>query len=103
MTPCDLLHSGLSALPGAEVAASRFGSRTNPAWRIAGKEFAHLHSDTLVDLRLPRATQAQLRGDARAHFRAGRSDWLELEFHTATDVADLLALAAVAAQAARGG
>ena len=93
MSPNELLRTGLSALPGVELTRSRFGSGKNLAWRIEGREFAHLHSDTLLDLRLPRATQSRLRGDSRARFRAARSLWLELEFHTEQDVSDLLALA----------
>jgi hypothetical protein len=93
MSPNELLRTGLSALPGVEFTRSSFGSGKNPAWRVEGREFAHLHSDALLDLRLPRAIQSRLRGDSRARFRAGRSEWLELEFHSEQDVSDLLALA----------
>src|SRR4030095_1911654 len=92
MSPNELLRTGLSALPGVEFTRSRFGPGKNPAWRIEGREFAHLHSDMLLDLRLPRAIQSRLRGDSRARFRAGRSEWLELEFHSEQDVSDFLAL-----------
>ena len=102
MSPNDLLRTGLSALPGVEFTRSRFGSGKNPAWRIEGREFAHLHSDTLLDLRLPRAAQSRLRGDSRARFRAARSEWLEFEFHTEQDVSDLLALAQEALASLRG-
>jgi len=102
MSPNDLLRAGLSALHGVEFTRSRFGSGKNPAWRIEGREFAHLHSDTLLDLRLPRAIQSRLRADSRARFRAARSEWLELEFHTDQDVSDLLALAREAVASLRG-
>jgi hypothetical protein len=92
----------LAAIPGVEITHSRFGSGANRAWRVGKREFAHLHSTTLIDLRLPRAMQATLRSDPRAHFRAGRSEWLEIEFHSAQDVAMIAALAREAAIAAQG-
>jgi Family of unknown function (DUF5519) len=98
----ELLRAQLSALPGVECTRSRFGQGGRPAWRIGAREFAHLHSDTLLDLRLPRPVQARLRGDSRAHFRAGRSEWVEVEFHNEQDVPDLIALAQQALAAARG-
>jgi len=97
----DQLRTGLSALPGVAQAPSRVGSARNPAWFVAGREFAHLHSNSLLDLRLPPPKQARLRNDPRAHFRRHSSAWLELEFHTAQDVADLLGLARQAAAAAK--
>ena len=102
ISPIDLLRAGLSAISGVELTTSRFGSGTNSAWRIGGREFAHLHSATLLDLRLPRSVQSRLRADPRAHFRAARSEWLEFEFHTEQDVSDLLALAREAVMTARG-
>ena len=103
MKPDHQLRAALCALPDVVESRSRFGSRRNPAWFVDGREFAHLHSESLLDLRLPRATQARLRKDSRAHFRRQASAWLELEFHTARDVVDLLALAKQAAAAARRG
>ena len=97
----ETLCAALSAIPGVKVGRSRFGSGSNPAWRVAGHEFAHLHSASLIDLRLPRPLQAKLRADPRAHFRTGRSEWLELEFHSPDDVAEIAALARQAAAAAR--
>lgn len=62
---------------------------------------AHLHSPSLLDLRLPRRLQGTLRADPRARFRAGASEWLELELRSAGDVAHIAALAAMAARANR--
>jgi hypothetical protein len=101
MSTTKKLCAALSAIPGVEVASSRFGSGSNPAWRVAGHEFAHLHSASLIDLRLPRPLQAKLRTDPRAHFRTGRSEWLELEFHSPADVTKIAALARQAAAAVR--
>lgn len=97
MTPVEALCAAMSGLPGVTLARSRFGSRKNVAWRIDGREFAHLHSESLLDLRLPRAVQARLRDDPRAHFRKRPSEWLELEFRAPCDVTDLVALAQQAA------
>ena len=91
----------LSSLPDVEQSSSRFGSHHNPAWSVSGREFAHLHADDLIDLRLPRAIQAGLRSDSKAHFRKGTSAWLEFEFHTDADVAHLALLAREAWTAAK--
>jgi hypothetical protein len=56
---------------------------------------------SLIDLRLPRVVQARLRGDPRAHFRRSASEWLEFEFRTPQDVADVVVLAREAWAAAR--
>ncbi len=99
-SPVARLRTALGKFPGVKESTSRFGSR-QPAWFVAGREFAHLHADDLLDLRLPRALQALLRADPRAHFRKSRSEWIELEFHTAEDVAHLAGLARHAWAAAR--
>ena len=93
MSPLEQLRAALAGLPNVLESSSRFGSRTNPAWCVTGREFAHLHGEGLLDLRLPRAIQARLRSDPKAHFRKSRSEWLELEFHTAEDVEHLILLA----------
>lgn len=101
MTPIERLRSALSGLPDVQESLSRFGARRNPAWSVSGREFAHLHADDRLDLRLPRRAQAALRNDSKAHFRKSASEWLELEFHTADDVEHLIALAGEAWAAAR--
>ncbi len=101
MSPAEQMRVALSSLPDVLQSPSRFGSRRNPAWSVNGREFAHLHADDLIDLRLPRALQAGLRSDARARFRKSASEWLELEFHSETDVAEIARLAREAWAAAR--
>ena len=101
MTPIERLHLALSGLPEVKESPSRFGSKRNPAWSVSGREFAHLHADDLLDLRLPRQAQAALRNDPKARFRKSASEWLELEFHTAEDVEHLIALARDAWAAAK--
>src|SRR5882672_8912900 len=75
MSPVEELVARISALPGAARTRSRFGSKDKPAWSVQGHEFAHLHADDLLDLRLPRQVQASLKNDPRAHFRKSRSEW----------------------------
>ena len=101
MSPVEQLRQALSALPGVEQSPSRFGSHPNAAWSVLGLEFAHLHADDLLDLRLPRAIQVGLRSDPKAHFRESASEWLELEFHSDEDIAHLALLAREAWAAAK--
>jgi hypothetical protein len=101
MSPVEQLRMALASLPDVEQSPSRFGSRRNPAWSVRGREFAHLHADDVIDLRLPRALQAGLRSDARARFRKSASEWLEFEFHSEADVVDVAGLARQAWAAAK--
>jgi hypothetical protein len=101
MSPLEQLRAALAGLPEVTQHPSRFGANTRPAWSVAGREFAHLHADDRLDVRLPRRLQAGCRDDPRAHFRKAPSPWLEFEFHNSEDVAHLLALAREAWAAAR--
>jgi Family of unknown function (DUF5519) len=103
MSPVQQLRIELSRLPDVKQSPSRFGSHRNLAWSVSGREFAHLHADDLLDLRLPRAVQAQHRADPKAHFRGAASEWLEFEFHTMDDVAELAKLVRAAWAAAKKG
>jgi hypothetical protein len=93
MRPTEQLLAALNGLPGSKRARSRFGATGRLAWHVAGREFAHLHADDLVDLRLPREVQARFKSDPLAHFRASRSEWLEFEFHSEADVQRVIAVA----------
>ena len=101
MSPVEQLRAALAGLPGVQESSSRFGAPGRPAWSVSGREFAHLHADDLLDLRLPHAVQSGIRGDPRARFRKARSEWLEFEFHTSEDVAHVVSLARQAWAAAR--
>ncbi|MGE4143275.1 MAG: luciferase family protein [Planctomycetota bacterium] len=66
------------ALPEASEAPSRFGGAL-AFQRVTGgraREFAHLHGDDELDLRLPPAAQRALREDPDARPRASRSPWI---------------------------
>ncbi len=94
MTPIARLCSELSAIPGVAIGRSRFGTGQTLAWRVADRSLRICtRRRWLLDLRLPRAGQLHLRTDPRAHFRAGASQWLEMEFDSEHDVSDLLVLA----------
>ena len=93
MSPTEQMHLALCALPGVKQAGSRLGQPGRPAWCVNGREFAHLHADDLLDLRLPREVQARLKSDPLAHFRPARSEWLEFEFHNEAEVQHVVALA----------
>ena len=101
MSPAESLSFALRALPDVEQTPSRFGKAGHLAWCVNGREFAHLHADDLIDIRLPRAAQLRLKDDPRAHFRGSRSEWLEFEFHSERDVAELVVFVSEAWAAAK--
>lgn len=101
MTPVEQLRDALASLPEVVCAPSRFGSRRNLGWSVSGTEFAHLHADNLLDLRLPRPMQASLRSEPLARFRKSASDWIEFEFHSVKDVERLVKIVREAWAAAR--
>ena len=101
MSPVERLREALSRLPEVVQGHSRFGSHHNDAWSVSGREFAHLHADDLLDLRLPRSIQVSLRGEPLARFRKSSSEWVEFEFHSTLDVERLVTLAHEAWAAAR--
>lgn len=102
MSLIESLIFALRALPGVEQKPSRFGKAGRLAWWINGREFAHLHADDLLDLRLPAQVQRRLRNHPGAHFRSARSEWLEFEFHSEEEVVELVRLALEAMTANKG-
>jgi hypothetical protein len=98
----DRLASGLLSLPGVEEGKSRFGPRT--AFFVAGREFAHVHRDGEIDLRLTRLLisgwRESLEGDSRVSMRQG-SDWLTVSYSSAADVRFALELGRAAYEANR--
>lgn len=83
------LLASLSSTDGLEAHASRVAGGTALFFR--GKEFAHFHNDHEIDLRLTRSvikslglshpTRSQLHPT-----RSASSHWIEVRFHTSTEV-----------------
>src|SRR5262249_26927517 len=75
-----------------------------PALWVDGREFAHLHRDGHLDLRLTRAAirkhRERIDGDGRMR-RRGSGDWIEVELSGRTDVPALLELVLEAIRANR--
>jgi hypothetical protein len=98
----DRFASGLLSLPGVEEGKSRFGPRD--AFFVAGREFAHVHRDGEIDLRLTRPFIAErregLEDDSRVLLRRS-SDWLTVRYFSAADVRFALELGRVAYEANR--
>jgi hypothetical protein len=102
MDVTDGLASGLLSLPGVEEGTSRFGSMT--AFFVSGREFAHLHRNGEIDLRLTRALIAarldELTDERRVSMRRS-SEWITVSYSSNTDVAFALELGRAACEANR--
>lgn len=81
------LRRELAGVPGLVETASRFGSARRLAWRVGGREIAHLHAPPFVDLRLPLDARKAIAGDPRLVPRAGRSEWIECRMESPEDAA----------------
>jgi pectate lyase len=83
----DRLASGLLSLPGVEERKSRFGPHT--AFFIGSREFAHVHRDGEIDVRLTRRLITErrdsLQDDSRVSMRRG-SDWITVSYSSSADV-----------------
>jgi hypothetical protein len=89
-------------LPDVEESTSRFGSGRCLAWRAGSREIAHLHSESVIDVRIPAAVQRALPRDKRLVPRHSKSDWIECRLIEPGDVEyarELIAQAARCAQA----
>lgn len=101
MRPSEELSRKIRVLAGVEERPSRVGNPAHRAWFVGRREIAHLHSESVLDVRLPRADHAKLREDPRAVFRARPSDWVEFRIEGGADVEPALALVRTAWAAAR--
>jgi Family of unknown function (DUF5519) len=86
------LRRELAGVPGLVEAASRFGSARRLAWRVGGREIAHLHARPFVDVRLPPDARKAIAGDPRLSPRPGRSQWIECRMESSEDAAFIAAL-----------
>lgn len=93
----------LRGLPGIEERRSQFGDM--PALWIDGHEFLHADRDGSIDVRLTRAKirrRDELGEDERVYFRRSSSaDWVHVVTRGNEDVAFLVELARIAAEANR--
>lgn len=87
-------------LPGVKEGRSRVGNPMHRAWFVGDKEFAHVHEDGTLDIRLPGEHQPTNRDDERLKFRKHTSAWVEFHIAADTDVKDALALLTQAAKIA---
>lgn len=93
------LRRKLLEQPGVVEQRSKFGA--HQAFHADGKEFAHFHAESVIDVRVPRAHQKALRDDPRVTFRPRPSGWVEFEFSTDDDVDTVVRLALAALDEAR--
>ena len=96
-----ILRHKLDALPDVKEATSRFGPGRRLAWRAGRREIAHVHSESIVDIRIPAARQRALARDDRLMPRGSRSDWIECRLSEPRDAEYVVELIAHAAQCVR--
>lgn len=101
--PAEELDARISGLAGVEPRKSPWPNQR--AYVVAGREFAHFHGRTEIDIRLTRGMQARhrerLRGDPRVGFRGGRSEWVTFALQEAEDVSVAFELIQLAWEANR--
>jgi hypothetical protein len=100
-SPVAILRRKLDAIPGVEEAMSRFGTGRRLAWRAGRREIAHLHSDSVIDIRIPAARQRALPRDERLMSREATSDWIECRLIESGDAEYAVELIVQAARCAR--
>jgi hypothetical protein len=78
-------------LPNVDVCAHRYGGI---GFCNAGREFAHLHSNGLLDVKITRARALELiqSGRANPHHVLGESKWISFWIDCESDVSPALAL-----------
>jgi hypothetical protein len=99
----DRVRRALLRVDGIVESPSMF--RDEPAFWVNGKEIAHFDGEGVLDLRLTRGVirehRPQLKADPRVALRRSGGDWVEVRFTAVKDVADVAALAELAAAAHR--
>src|SRR5262245_63147812 len=76
-TPLDAVLATARAWSGVAEGASRVGAR-GVALFASGREFLHVHTPTRIDVRVTKAHERALRGDAHVIARRKPSDWIEV-------------------------
>ena len=100
MNATEALTRRLSLISGVVSGPSRVGNPAHFAWFTGQREFAHLHSPEVLDIRLPKSVQDELRTDPRATFRKHRSAWVEFRIESEADLEDAVRLLRIAEKAA---
>ncbi|MEA3207536.1 MAG: hypothetical protein QOE70_593 [Chthoniobacter sp.] len=91
----ESLEAAALRLPGVSPARHRFGGF---GFLHEGREFAHLHGNGLLDLKLTRERAAEIvaAGRAQPHHVFGPSAWISFQLRTPHDGAPALALLKIA-------
>jgi hypothetical protein len=85
------------SMPGVERKKSRWGHMT--AYWIGRREFAHLHGEDRLDIRVGRSAlkhMPELRLDRRVMLRPQASDWIEFRLREQGDLGDAFRLVRLA-------
>jgi hypothetical protein len=87
----EVLEAAVLKLPGVQPTRHRLGGL---GFARAGREFAHVHGDGLLDVHLTRELAATIvaAGRAEPHHVFGPSAWISFRLRTPEDCAPALAL-----------
>ena len=87
----EALEAAALRLPGISLATHRFGGL---GFACGGREFAHVHGNGLLDVKLTRerATELTAAGRAEPHHVFGPSAWISFHIRTPADCEPALAL-----------
>jgi hypothetical protein len=98
------IRAGLLALDGVVESEGAFGD--GDAFWVNGKQIAQFHGEDAIELRITRAGwgthRDRLKPDARVRRHGASSDWIDVRFASAGDVAFVLEMAEIAVSAHRG-
>ena len=100
-TLADQLAARAVALRGVVDGPSRFGSGKARAFTYHGKEFAHFHSASVIDVRVGRKGAKRWKDDPRLIPRKSASDWVELRIRGADDLDAVFEAVRIAYEEAR--
>jgi hypothetical protein len=88
MTVREELERRLTALPGLEKRPSRYGD--SKSYCVGGREIAHFHGDTRMDLRLTKEEIRRLKServlDHRVRTRGPSAEWAEVHVVELEDI-----------------
>jgi len=88
------LERRLTALPGLEKRPSRYGDAKS--YFVGGREIAHFHGDTRMDVRLTKEEIRRLKSegtlDHRVRTRGSSAEWAEVHVTDSKDIPYALSL-----------